>query len=166
MAEPFLGEIRAFGFNFAPAGWAKCEGQLLPISQNTALFSLLGNMYGGDGKSTFALPDLRGRVAIGVSATHAHGQAGGEETHTLSVDEMPAHTHVAHANTANGNANTPQANVWASNPNAYRSAGAAHMDPNAIASAGGGHAHNTMQPFLALNYCIALFGDFPPHPPS
>src|SRR4051794_2003591 len=100
MADQIIGEIRAFGFNFAPLGWAKCEGQLLPISQNTALFSLLGTMYGGDGKTTFALPDVRGRVAIGISATHAQGSAGGEETHTLTVAEMPAHTHVAHANTA------------------------------------------------------------------
>jgi microcystin-dependent protein len=164
MADPFIGEIRAFGFDFAPLGWSKCEGQLLPIAQNTALFSLLGTMYGGDGKLTFALPDLRGRVIISASAAHAQGQLGGEETHTLTVDEMPAHTHVAHGNTADGNLDTPQANVWASNDNAYRSAGTAHMDPNAIATTGGGHAHNTMPPFQVLNYCIAVQGVFPARP--
>src|SRR4051812_17050146 len=152
MADQYIGEIRAFAFNFAPLGWAKCEGQLLPINQNQALFSLLGNFYGGDGRITFALPDLRGRVAIGVSATHAQGQAGGEETHTLTVTELPAHSHRAHANASTGNSNSPTENVWAANPNAYRTSGTANMDANAIASTGGGAAHNTMQPFLALNH--------------
>jgi microcystin-dependent protein len=162
MAEPFLGEIRTFGFDFAPKGWAKCEGQLLPINQNQALFALLGTFYGGDGRVTFALPDLRGRVALGVSGDHPQGQAGGEATHTLTVAELPAHAHRAHANASNGSTSSPVENVWAANPNAYRGSGSANMDAGAIAATGGDQAHNNMPPHLSLNHCIALFGDFPP----
>ena len=162
MADPFIGEIRTFAFDFAPKGWAKCEGQMLPINQNQALFALLGTTYGGDGRVTFALPDLRGRVAIAPSDTHPHGQTGGEEAHTLTVAELPTHAHRAKANRSNGNTNNPTENVWAANPNAYRASGGANMDPNAIGAAGGDQPHNTMQPFMAVNHCIALFGTFPP----
>jgi microcystin-dependent protein len=162
MAEPFLGEIRTFAFDFAPKGWAKCEGQLLPINQNQALFALLGTIYGGDGRVTFALPDLRGRVAIGASAGHEQGEAGGEETHALTVAELPARRHRAHANASAGSTSSPTENVWAANPNAYRGSGSANMDAGAIAPTGSDQPHNTMQPFLSLNYCIALVGEFPP----
>jgi microcystin-dependent protein len=161
MAEPFLGEIRTFAFDFAPKGWAKCEGQLMPINQNQALFALLGTTYGGDGRVTFALPDLRGRVTVSASSTHPQGEAGGEESHALTLAELPAHTHRAKANASNGNSNSPTENVWAANPNAYRASGSANMDPNAIAGAGGNQPHNTMQPYLAMNTCIALTGVFP-----
>ena len=161
MAEPFLGEIRTFAFDFAPKGWAKCEGQVMPINQNQALFALLGTIYGGDGRVTFALPDLSGRVAISASADPPQGETGGEETHALSVAELPAHSHRAKANASNGNSNSPTENVWAANPNAYRASGTANMDANAIASVGSDQPHNTMQPYLALNTCIALTGIFP-----
>src|SRR5215469_10236548 len=129
MSDQYIGEIRTFAFTFTPKGWARCDGTLMSISQNTALFSLLGTTYGGDGKSTFALPDLRGRVSIGYSDAHPEGASGGEESHTLSVAELPAHSHVAHGNTAAGNLSSPQANVWASHSDGYRSSGTAHLDP-------------------------------------
>jgi microcystin-dependent protein len=161
MADQIIGEIRTFAFDFAPKGWAKCEGQLLPINQNQALFALLGTTYGGDGRTTFALPDLRGRVAVAAGGAHALGSAGGSETVTLSVAELPAHSHRAHANASSGNASSPVENVWAAHSNTYRGSGSASMDAGAIGSTGGGGAHENMQPFLALNVCIALVGEFP-----
>jgi microcystin-dependent protein len=161
MAEPFIGEIRTFAFEFAPQGWAKCEGQLLPINQNQALFALIGTIYGGDGRIDFALPDLRGRVALGATEAHPQGESGGEEAHALTVAELPAHTHRAKANASAGSSSNPTANVWASNPSAYRPSGTANMDANAIAGTGGNAPHNTMQPYLSMNPCIALLGEFP-----
>lgn len=171
MSEPFIGEIRVFGFNFAPRGWALCDGQLLPIAQNTALFSLLGTIYGGDGRTTFALPDLRGRAALhqgngpGLSP-RAIGQRSGSETNTLSVNQLPSHTHQVRAFGGPGNANTAPGNVWsndAGNQSATYNSGAANanMGSSALANTGGNQAVNNMQPFLVVNYCIALTGIFP-----
>lgn len=171
MSEPFLAEVRIVGFNFAPRGWALCDGQILPINQNQSLYSLLGTTYGGDGRTTFALPDLRGRVPIHVGASngthHSEGQKGGEETHTLAANEMPQHTHPMQA------AQPPGANP-APVPNGKVLAQAPATDPiygdarnlvslisSSIVNVGGGQAHNNMQPFLALNFCIALQGLFP-----
>jgi microcystin-dependent protein len=175
MSEPFLGEIDIFAFNFAPAGWAFCQGQLLPISQNTALFSLLGTQYGGDGRSTFALPNLQGSIpnhagqGPGLSI-YVQGQTGGSATVTLSSNSIPAHTHTLPVTTANGRVNTPTtANVVGAvaggrgggGASAYGTTTLANMAVQAGNTAGGGQAHNNMAPYLALNYCIALRGIFP-----
>ncbi len=158
MTEPFLGEIRAFAFNFAPVGWAACSGQLLPINQNTALFSLLGTNYGGDGISTFALPNLNGRVVIGMNSSHPIGETGGEESHTLSQSELPPHTHGQPGSSALETTDrTPDAvpaagGQYATNPDTA-------MAPTGIT--GGGLPHNNMQPYLSINYCIAMQGIFP-----
>ncbi len=177
MADPFVAEIRIFPFNFAPKGWAFCDGQILPISQNTALFSLLGTVYGGDGKSTFALPDLQGSVPMhpgqgpGLSLFDL-GQIGGAETITLLVSEMPVHAHaVGRALNAEGNSITPVNSVWAQAP-AGRGAAALYkegaptgqVNVNSLNITGGGLPHNNMQPYLTLNYCIALQGVFPQRP--
>ena len=174
MSDPFVAEIRIFPFNFAPKGWAFCDGQLLPISQNTALFSLLGTTYGGDGKSTFALPDLEGSAPMqpgqgqGLSLRDL-GQIGGAESVTLLVSEMPVHTHnVATAATlANVNAPTPEVVLGRSNGgNAYLASagGIVQMAPQELSPAGGSLPHNNMQPYLTLSFCIALQGVFPPRP--
>lgn len=177
MADPFVAEIRIFPFNFAPKGWAFCDGQLLPLSQNTALFSLLGTTYGGDGKSTFALPDLQGSVPMhpgqgpGLSL-YDLGQIGGSETITLLVSEIPAHTHsVGRALGDAGNSITPVNSVWAQSA-AGRGAAALYKDGaptgkvnlNSLNVTGGGLPHNNMQPYLTLNFCIALQGVFPARP--
>lgn len=164
MSEPFLGEIRMMGFNFPPRGWALCDGQILPINQNQALYSLLGTTYGGDGRTTFALPDLRGRTPIHFGDGHALGQKSGEETHTLLAGEMPQHTHALQASPTA--ADSPQAagNMLGTSAAAdvYNAAGnLQNMSGAAVANAGGGQAHENMQPFLALNFCIALQGLFP-----
>ena len=163
MSEPFLAEVRMVGFNFAPRGWALCDGQILPINQNQSLYSLLGTTYGGDGRTTFALPDLRGRTPIHRSDTHPQGQKGGEETHTLSGAEMPQHTHVARASASPGNSPIAAGNVLAdsavqlyANPNHLT-----ELRPGTVANAGGGQGHENMQPYLAVNFCIALQGLFP-----
>lgn len=157
MSEPFLGEIRCFGFNFAPQGWAMCDGQLMSISQNTALFSLLGTQYGGDGQSTFALPDLQGRVGMHMSSVHVQGESAGEDSHTLSSGEMPAHAHGIGAS-ANKNSIYPSTHVSAKG-GAYSTARNSSMAPTD--ATGGSAPHNNLQPYLVLNYCIALFGIFP-----
>lgn len=167
MAEPFLSEIRIMSFSFPPRGWALCNGQLLPINQNQALFSLLGTTFGGDGRVNFALPDLRGRTPIHVGSGHTLGERGGEQAHTLSIAELPTHTHVA-----NGSSNTADAAVPGGNflgtvdnttfGNAY--AGASNLvafSPQAVGNTGGSQAHLNMQPFLTLNFSIALQGIFP-----
>jgi microcystin-dependent protein len=168
--DPFVGEIRIFAGNFAPTGWAFCNGQVMPISQNTALFSLLGTQYGGDGRSTFALPDLQARVPINQGAgpgltPRTPGETGGAAAVTLTTAQMPAHNHALMA-TAAPSTGTPSAAVGlapASGASIYRSGGnRVAMDAATVGVGGGGAAHNNMQPYLALNFIIALQGIFPP----
>jgi len=162
MAEPFLSEIRIMSFNFAPRGWAMCNGQLLPINQNQALFSLLGTTYGGNGTTTFALPDLQARVPIHVGSGHTLGERAGEQAHTLLISELPTHTHDQHASPSTGDALNPTGAVLASSSNVYRAADSATtLNPVSVTDVGGGQAHQNMQPFLALTFCIALQGIFP-----
>jgi microcystin-dependent protein len=162
VAEPFLSEIRVFSFEFAPKGWALCNGQLLPINQNQALFSLLGTTYGGDGRVNFGLPDLRGRVPIHMGGGHTLGERGGEQAHTLSLAELPEHTHTASASSANGNQSFASGNVLAAAGNLYSGpSNLTTLNPTSVANVGGSQAHETMQPFLTLNLCIALQGIFP-----
>jgi microcystin-dependent protein len=163
MAQPFMSEIRIMSFQFAPKGWALCNGQLLPINQNQALFSLLGTTFGGDGRVNFALPDLRGQVPIHVGSGHTLGEKGGEQAHTLSIAEIPTHTHVANATTNNGTVNTPTGNVFGKTLQlTYSSATQlAAMSPSVVTNTGGSQAHLNMQPFLVLSFCIALQGIFP-----
>jgi microcystin-dependent protein len=167
MAEPFLSEIRIMSFEFAPKGWALCNGQLLPINQNQALFSLLGATFGGNGQVNFALPDLRGRAPIQVGSGHTLGERGGEQAHTLSVAELPEHAHVAQATTAQAdqNSNSPAPSRMAAQSNfsqLYGTAGSLQaMAASGLGNAGGSQAHLNMQPFLTLNFCIALQGIFP-----
>ena len=165
MAEPFLSEIRIMSFVFAPKGWALCNGQLLPINQNQALFSLLGTTFGGDGRVNFALPDLRGRTPIEVGNGHTLGERGGEQAHTLSISEIPTHTHVASATSNTSTTNVPGNTTVLSQSTSsqlYTAAAAlAAMAPNSLANVGGSQAHLNMQPFLTLSFCIALQGIFP-----
>ena len=165
MAEPFLSEIRIMSFSFAPKGWAMCNGQLLPINQNQALFSLLGTTYGGDGRVNFALPNLQRRTPIHVGNGHTLGERGGEQAHTLSIAELPAHTHSANAaNVAPTAGNPSNARMLSQSAGANLYAGASNlkaMAPAAIANGGGSQAHQNMQPYLTLNFCIALQGIFP-----
>ena len=175
MSDPFVAEIRIFPFNFAPKGWAFCDGQILPLSQNTALFSLLGTTYGGNGQSTFALPDLQGRAAIHAGqgpglSLYDLGQEGGETAVTVIQSEMPAHNHAANCRNGSGtNFTTPVGNIWANAAfgrggiNLYSNVAASGtMSPFAAQPSGGSQPHNNMQPYLTLNYCIALQGVFPP----
>lgn len=164
MAEPFLSEIRIMSFVFAPKGWALCNGQLLPINQNQALFSLLGTTFGGDGQVNFALPDLRGRTPIHVGSGHTLGERGGEQAHTLSIAELPTHAHVMSAGSAAPTQPLPSGNLFTRQapanpyiaPTALQAADAA-----TVANTGGSQAHLNMQPFLTLSFCIALQGIFP-----
>lgn len=164
MAEPFLSEIRIMSFVFPPKGWALCNGQLLPINQNQALFSLLGTTFGGDGRVNFALPDLRGRTPIHVGSSHTLGERGGEQAHTLSIAEIPTHTHVMQATTQTADIIVPTGNMLAdSNPNQiYTAPGAlSTLVAGTVANTGGSQAHLNMQPFLTLSFCVALQGIFP-----
>lgn len=163
MAEPFLSEIRLMSFNFPPKGWAACNGQLLAINQNQALFSLLGTTYGGNGTTNFALPDLRSRVPIHVGGGHTRGERGGEQAHTLSVNELPSHAHAMNGSSvATGGSDDPTGRFLGSASNLYHSpASQTSTNPGTIANAGGTQAHQNMQPFLTLNFCIALQGIFP-----
>jgi microcystin-dependent protein len=162
MSEPFLGEIQIFGFNFSPRSWALCDGQLLPINQNQALFSLLGTTYGGDGRTNFALPDLRGRAPMHEGTGHTLGQKAGEENHTLAAGEMPQHTHSARASANSGNSPVPVNNFLAAANNVYRAPdNLTALSPGTVGTGGGGQGHNNMQPYLTLNFCIALAGLFP-----
>ncbi|MFL6857475.1 MAG: phage tail protein [Allosphingosinicella sp.] len=169
MSSPFVAEVRILGFNFPPTGWAFCDGQLMPISQNTALFSLLGTFYGGDGKSTFALPDLQDSCTLGqgqgAGSQYFVGQQSGEQFVTLLTSEIPAHTHNMTANISPATLGTGDATTVfarASGGNAYKS-GAANvaLDPQSISVAGASLPHNNMMPYLTLNFCIALQGVFP-----
>ncbi|MRR11824.1 phage tail protein [bacterium] len=163
MAEPFLSEIRVMSFVFAPKGWALCNGQLLPINQNQALFSLLGTTFGGNGQTTFALPDLRGRTPIHVGSGHTLGETGGEQAHTLSIAELPTHVHVAQATTLEGDTPVPAGNVLADSPSQLYAAasGVTALGASTVTNTGGSQAHLNMQPFLTLSFCIALQGIFP-----
>jgi len=166
MSEPFLAEIRMMCFNFAPRGWAFCDWQILPINQNQSLYSLLGTTYGGDGRTTFALPEMRGRVPIHVGSdggsSYTEGQKGGEENHTLAINEMPQHSHNINTSANDGNAPIPVDNTLGGFNNAYNG-GTNPVNMTAeLANAGGGQPHNNMQPTIAVNFCIALQGLFPP----
>jgi microcystin-dependent protein len=163
VAEPFLGEIRLMSFNFAPKGWAMCNAQLLPINQNQGLFSLLGTTYGGDGRVNFGLPDLRGRTSIHTSGGHALGERGGEQAHTLSISELPTHAHAVQGSGNTGNTQDAANNVLAVVPGRIYTDAAqlTNVNPATITNVGGSQAHANMQPFLALNFCIALQGIFP-----
>jgi microcystin-dependent protein len=170
MADPFVAEIRIFPFNFAPKGWAWCDGQLMPLSQNTALFSLLGTTYGGDGKSNFALPDIQGSAVMhqgqgpGLSL-HDLGETGGSETVTLLGSEIPSHPHVMNASEADGVERAPAGQLLATGIaiSQYQAAPTdTNLAPNAVAPAGGDQPHNNMQPYLTLYFNIALQGVFPP----
>jgi microcystin-dependent protein len=180
MAEPFLSEIRMFSFNFAPKGWATCNGQLLPINQNQALFSLLGTTYGGNGQTTFALPNLQGLVSIHMGNSHTLGERGGEEAHTLNVTEMPAHLHSMSAKAADaltgaaGHIPTPvaakalaqgHASQGTNNPVAVSIYGtgtpSTALAPGTVGNTGGSQPHLNQQPYLTINFCIALQGIFP-----
>ncbi len=163
MAEPFLSEIRLMSFVFPPKGWALCNGQLLPINQNQALFSLLGTTFGGDGRTNFALPDMRGRVPIHVGSSHVLGERGGEQAHTLSVAELPAHTHaVSAASAASGGSASPSGNVLGGANNVYGRTGAdTTLHPGTVKNTGGSQPHPNTQPFLTISFCIALQGIFP-----
>jgi microcystin-dependent protein len=162
MSEPFLSEIRIMSFVFAPKGWALCNGQLLPINQNQALFSLLGTTYGGDGRVNFALPDLRGRTPIHEGSGHTLGEKAGEQAHTLSIAELPTHTHAVTGSSANGATVLPTDGLLAAAAGLYGSPSQlTSLNPATITNVGGSQAHLNMQPFLTLSFCIALQGIFP-----
>jgi len=162
MAEPFLSEIRIMSFVFPPKGWALSNGQLLPINQNQALFSLLGTTYGGDGRVNFGLPNLQGRVPMHVGGSHTLGERGGEQAHTLSISELPTHTHTLVAQAANADTPSPKSDVFASANNVYGpAANLTSLLPTTVTNVGGSQAHLNMQPFLTLSFCIALQGIFP-----
>ncbi len=165
MAEPFLSEIRIMSFIFAPKGWALCNGQLLPINQNQALFSLLGTTYGGNGQTTFALPNLQGRTPIHEGSGHTLGETGGEQAHTLIMGELTMHTHAAEAAGANATTAIPSGTVVLAtsvNYEAYHGpTNLVSLNPATVTTTGGSQAHLNMQPFLTLSFCIALQGIFP-----
>jgi microcystin-dependent protein len=164
MAQPYVGEIRMFAGNFAPAGWAFCNGQLLAISANETLYQLIGTTYGGDGQTTFALPDLRGRLPLHQGAGFILAETGGAETLTLTVNQIPAHTHPLMASADLASSPNPEANVLAETVSTtpyFAGPGAVPLSPQAIAPAGGSQPHENFQPYLCINYIISLFGIFP-----
>ena len=161
MAEPFLAEIRIFSFNFAPKGWAMCNGQIMPINLNQALFSLLGTTYGGDVRTTFALPNLQGRVPVHVGNGILLGQSSGEAAHTLAISEMPAHTHLPAGSSTPANLGVPTGNLWATGNAAYNPTANTSMNPACILPVGGSQPHENKSPYLTLTFCIALQGIFP-----
>ena len=164
MSDPFLGEIKIISWNYVPQGWAFCNGQFLPINQNQALFALLGTMYGGNGQTTFALPDFRGKVPMHVGAGFTQGQTGGEQAHTVTLQEMPQHIHFAQAYSQNGDSVAPAGGVLGTVSSLYAGfggAGQTTLAPGTIGNVGGSQPHNNMQPYLVLNFMIALIGIFP-----
>lgn len=167
MGTPYMGEIKIVAFNFAPSGWAECNGQFLPINQNQALFSLLGTMYGGNGQTNFALPDLRDKAPLHVGNGHTQGETGGQQTHTLTVSEMPTHTHIVQASGSSADTVLSTGNILAvSQANIYLnptqgSPNFTNVNTQTIANVGGSQAHQNEQPFLTLVFCIALQGIFP-----
>ena len=165
MSEPFLAEIKIVGFTFAPRGWAFCDGQILPINQYQALFSLLGTMYGGDGRTTFGLPDLRGRVPVhpGLNGVNNEGDKGGSERHTLTGNDVASHTHQLNASNLAPNRESPEGNYLAASAlGPYTAASpSVEMNPGSVSDTGNSQSHENMQPFLVLNFCIALQGMFP-----
>lgn len=162
MAEPFLSEIRLFSLGFPPRGWALCNGQLLPIAQNQALFFLLGTIYGGDGINNFGLPDLRGRAPLHRGNGHTLGESGGEQAHTLSLNEIPSHTHNPLGSGNMAGSKDFQNKTWATTvASTYHGTPDCAMADRALTNVGGSQAHPNMQPYLVLNYCIALQGIFP-----
>jgi microcystin-dependent protein len=163
VTQQFLGEIRILGCNFAPRGWAFCDGQILPIAQNQALFSLLGTNYGGNGTSNFALPDLRGRRPVHTGQSYVIGQRGGTETVTLTSAQMPVHSHVPYAAAVSAQ-NTPTSSVWAPLPGGYAPGADTSLAAACVATAGGGLPHENLPPYLTLNFVIALTGIFPSRP--
>lgn len=162
MATPYLGEIRVFSFGFAPKGWALCNGQTLAIQQNQALFALLGTMYGGNGQTTFQLPNLQARMPIHAGNGFSQGQVGGESAHTLTTNEIPSHSHSAIGVTTNATTPTATGNTWAaSDKNPYGTTANTTMAPSVLGNTGGSQPHNNMPPYNTLNFCIALTGIFP-----
>lgn len=161
MSSPYLGEIRIFSFNFPPKGWAQCNGQLLPINQNQALFSILGTTYGGDGRVNFGLPNLQGRMPVHAGNGFTLGQLAGETAHTLNMAELPAHTHAAVGSSTPANLGVPTGNLWATGNAAYNPTPNTTMNPACVLPAGGSQPHENMSPYLVLNICIALQGIFP-----
>lgn len=164
MSSPFIGEIRMFAGNFAPVGWAFCNGALIPISENDALFNLIGTTYGGDGQSTFALPNLQSRVPVHVGPGFVLGQTGGVETVTLTTNQIPSHTHAPLCNSGPGNQQSPSNGVWAAPTTGTMYSNAAPTLPmaaGAIGSEGGSQPHDNMVPFLVVNFIISMFGVFP-----
>jgi microcystin-dependent protein len=153
--------MRIFSFNFPPKGWAMCNGQLLPINQNQALFAILGTTYGGNGQTTFALPNLQGRMPVHVGGGISLGQIGGEASHALTIPELPAHTHQASGSSTLANLGNPTGNLWAAGNAAYNPASNTSMNPACITNAGGSQPHENMSPYLVLSICIALQGIFP-----
>ncbi|MBI2729285.1 MAG: phage tail protein [Sphingobacteriales bacterium] len=165
MAQPYVGEIRMFAGNFAPAGWMFCDGQLLPISENETLFQLIGTTYGGDGQETFGLPDLRGRVPVHQGNSFILAETGGVEEVTLTVQQIPSHSHVPQANSGNGTSTDPANNFWAAQPSLlqYSATGSANINlaANTLAPTGGSQPHTNFQPYLCVEFIISLFGIFP-----
>ncbi|HEU4452952.1 MAG TPA: tail fiber protein [Longimicrobium sp.] len=163
MAEPFLSEIRIFSFDFPPKGWAFCNGQLLPINQNQALFALLGTRYGGNGQTNFALPNLQGSVPIHMGNGHTQGEKAGSSAVTVNIQQLPQHLHVLSATSADGTVGTASGNVYAKALSAAygNPANLVSMSPDTVTAVGGSQAHTNMMPYLVLNFCIALQGIFP-----
>lgn len=162
MSDPFLSEIKIVSFNFPPKGWTFCNGQLLPINQNQALFSLLGTTYGGDGRTTFGLPNLQGRISAHMGNGFTLGERGGETAHTLNISELPAHNHVPVGSSTNPSSPTAAGNIWATfTGNQYNNTPNTAMNPACIAATGGSQPHENMSPYLVLNFIIALQGIFP-----
>ena len=161
MSEPFIGEIKIISWNFPPKGWTFCNGQLLPINQNQALFSILGTTYGGDGRVNFGLPNLQGRTPVHVGNGIALGELGGEVTHTLNISEIPAHNHVPVGSSANPAFTGAAGNLWSTGSNQYKSSQDSAMNPACVLPTGGSQPHENMSPYLVLNFIIALQGIFP-----